>query len=134
MNNPSLLDSFALLAWIQDEAGAQRVENLLYEAKDSEQLLLMSIINLGEVYYRCARLKDIAFARELVAQLALLPIRVVSCTDDLVWRAAEIKAQYSIAYADAFAVATALKEDASIVTGDPEFNQVAHLVEIEWLR
>ena len=97
MNKPSLLDSFALLAWIQNEPGAQRVEDLLYASRDNKETLLMSIINLGEVYYRCARLKDLSFAKDLVGQLALLPIKVVSCTDDLVWQAAEIKAQHAMA-------------------------------------
>jgi predicted nucleic acid-binding protein len=48
--------------------------------------------------------------------------------------ASEIKAQYPIAYADAFAVATARRETARIITGDPEFEKVQHLVEIQWLQ
>jgi predicted nucleic acid-binding protein len=38
-----------------------------------------------------------------------------------------------MAYADAFIVATALKENAAIMTGDAEFKQVEHLVKIDWL-
>lgn len=37
-------------------------------------------------------------------------------------------------HADCFAVATAIRERAAIVTGDPEFKKVEKLVEIEWLK
>ena len=48
--------------------------------------------------------------------------------------AAEIKAQHAISLADCFAVATAQRENAVILTGDPEFKEVAKLVEIDWLK
>jgi len=47
--------------------------------------------------------------------------------------AAKIKGRYPLSYADTFAVATALRKDAAIITGDPEFKQVESLVSIEWL-
>jgi len=47
--------------------------------------------------------------------------------------AAKMKAQFPISYADAFAISTALRAQAVVVTGDPEFHAVAHLVEILWL-
>ena len=49
-----------------------------------------------------------------------------SFTDIL--EAAKIKAKHPISYADCCAVATAMKEDASIVTGDPEFLNVLDTV------
>lgn len=129
----SLLDSYAVLAWIQDEPGAQLVENLLYQAQENKEQVLISIINLGEIYYRCARVQDLSFARDILEKVKLLPVKIYPCPDDLVLEASEIKAQFPIAYADAFAVATALREKARIVTGDPDFKQVKHLVEVEWL-
>jgi hypothetical protein len=44
-----------------------------------------------------------------------------------------VKAQFPLSYADAFAISTALRSQAMVVTGDPEFRAVAHLVEILWL-
>ena len=57
-----------------------------------------------------------------------------SLAGDLVISAAEIKAEYRIAYADAFVVATAIRENARVITADPEFKRVRHLIEIDWLR
>jgi len=129
----SVLDSYAVLAWIQDEPGAQLIEDLLYRAQSNQEDLLMNMINLGEVFYRCARVKDLPFARDMLEKVKLLPLKIVSCSDDLVLKAAEIKAEFPIAYADALALATAIRENARILTGDPEFRLVEHLVDIEWL-
>ena len=128
-----ILDSFAVLAWIQDEPGAQIVEGLLYKAQDEGQQALLNIINLGEVYYCCARVQDLSFARDIVEKIRLLPVTIYPCPNDLVLEAAAIKAQYPISYADAFIVATAIRENARIVTGDPDFKKVEHLIEIVWL-
>jgi uncharacterized protein len=130
----SLLDSYAVLAWIQDEPGAQIIEDLFYHAQENREQILINIINLGEVYYRCARLKDLAFAKDILEKIRLLPLKICQCTDDLVMKAAEIKSEYPIAYADAFAVATAMDENARILTGDPDFRKVKHLVEVHWLK
>lgn len=129
----SLLDSFAVLAWIQDEDGSQFVEDLLYRAQEHQEEVLLNIINLGEVLYRCARIQDMSFARDILEKIKLLPIRIYPCSNELILEAAEIKAEYPIAYADAFIVATALREDARIITGDPDFRKVEHLVQVEWL-
>lgn len=133
MKKKSLLDSFAVLAWIQDERGSQFVEDLLYRARDNEEDVILSIINIGEIYYRCARVRDLSFAEDILERLKLLPVKIYPCPNDLVMAAAEIKAQYPIAYADAFAAATAKRENARIITGDPDFKKIQHLVDIYWL-
>ena len=53
---------------------------------------------------------------------------------EIVWKGAEIKACHPIAYADCPAGATALQRGASLVTGDPDFKEVEHLVEVEQVR
>ena len=133
MKKKYLLDSYAVLDWIQDENGAQLVEDLLYSARKHENDLFLNIINLGEIYYRCERISDMESARNLLENIKLLPIKILPCPNDLVIEAAEIKARYTIAYADAFTLVSAVREGACIVTGDPEFQAVKHLTEIHWL-
>lgn len=62
-----------------------------------------------------------------------LGFRIIPASDNLVYAAAELKGSYAISYADAFLLATALREKAAIVTGDPEFKKVASLCRIEWV-
>lgn len=57
MKKNKLRDSYAILAWIQDEPGAQNVEDLLISAKTGQINLFMSEINLGEIYYKCKPLE-----------------------------------------------------------------------------
>ncbi|MBI4735308.1 MAG: type II toxin-antitoxin system VapC family toxin [candidate division NC10 bacterium] len=133
MRRRSLLDSFAVLAWIQDESGADRVEGLLTEAQRHNVPLLLSVINLGEVYYRLARQHGHPFAQGVIRQLQALPLELYPCDEALALEAARIKADFPMAYADAIAVATAQRERAVIVTGDPEFTKVEHLVTVDWL-
>lgn len=50
-------------------------------------------------------------------------------------QAAELKASHTIAYADAFAVATALEFRATLLTGDPEIKPLEgeQDLEVQWL-
>lgn len=118
---------------MQDEAGAETVEALLLAARRERIPLLITVINLGEVYYRVARQHGRPFAEGMIRQLKALPVELCPCDEDLALRAARIKADLPIAYADAVATAAAQREEATVVTGDPEFRKVEHLVQIEWL-
>jgi ribonuclease VapC len=93
----------------------------------------MNDINVGEVFYTIARERSQESAQCFLTHLERLPIETVSNSFADVLEAARIKARFAISYADAFAVATAIKEKAVVMTGDPEFKQVESLVQIEWL-
>jgi len=130
-----LLDSFALLAFLNKETGFQWVRDRLSEAQKSEETMLMNDINVGEVYYILFRKrgqKQADYFLETI--LAALPITIITNTFNDVIDAAKIKAEYPLAFADCFAAALARKHDASIVTGDPEFKKIEHLVTVEWLH
>ena len=58
---------------------------------------------------------------------------MVPASWDIIASASEVKAKYAIPYADCFVVASALKHGATVVTGDPEFKNVEHMVEIDWI-
>ena len=69
----------------------------------------------------------------MLGRIHQLSFTVLSVSDELVYQAAELKAEYPLSYADCFAAAAALNHDAVIVTGNPEFRHIAHLVKIEWI-
>ena len=134
MKKKSLLDSFALLTYLNKEDGFEKVRRLLADAQSSRQSVLMNELNVGETYWiihrKCGREQAEYF---LGPVLKGLPISVISNNFDAVISAAKIKARYALSFADCFAVATAQRESAVVLTGDPEFKNVAELVEIEWL-
>lgn len=133
MKKRSLLDSFAMLAFLNKERGFEKVKALLLEAARFEQPLLMNEINLGEVYYMTAKKRSLEHAQKFLHRLETLPIQPVSNSFADVLDAARIKARFPISYADAFAVTTAIRTNAAVVTGDNEFHAISHLVEIDWL-
>lgn len=128
-----VLDSFALLAYFGEEPGAEAVEQLLQRAQDQAVKLFLSLINLGEVYYITQRERGRDKAVETLVLLDQLPIQQELGDRALVLSAASIKANHAISYADAFAVALAQRLNAAVITGDPEFQQVAHIIEVVWL-
>jgi ribonuclease VapC len=128
-----LLDSFALLAFLNKERGFEKVKSLLRAAEATGEPLLMNEINIGEVYYITAKDRSMEQAEEFLHRLETLPIQPVPNSFADVLEAAKIKARFPISYADAFAVATAIRMNAVIVTDDPEFRRVEPLVTVEWL-
>lgn len=129
-----VLDTFALLAYLQDEAGASRVESLLVKAAKGNCRLFVSIINLGEMLYITERRGGVSKAQDALALIRQLPIEILPADEQSVFSAAHIKAGHALSYADAFSVAVAIQKDAVILTSDPEFDSVASLVVVEWLK
>jgi len=128
-----VLDSYALLAYLQDEPASSRIENLLDNAKKRKYRLFLSLINLGEILYIIERRGGVAKAQDALALIRQLPVEIPIVDEESVFTAAHIKASHAISYADAFVVATALQENATVVTADPEFRAVETVVHIEWL-
>jgi len=69
---------------------------------------------------------------EVLAHLERLEFRVLPVPNQLIFQAAEYKAQFSISFADCLALASAVEHKAAIVTGDPDFKKVQHMLEILW--
>ena len=135
-NNPPafVLDSFAVLALLENENGAVRVQNILKLAQTGDARAYLSIINVGEILYITERNRDLPLAQKTLATLEQLPIEVLPATRERVFAAAHIKANYPVAYADAFAVAAAQEFEATVVTGDPEFKHIESVLQVEWLE
>jgi len=126
-----VLDSYALLAYLKKEDKYKRIKNLL-ASKDT--ILLMNEINLGECFYILARERTMEEAEYFIHSiLPNLPIRKISNTFRDVREAARIKAKYPLSFADCFAIQSSMKENAPLITGDPEFKKADKVVKVEWL-
>ena len=128
-----VLDSFALLAYFQAEIGGPTVRALFESARDTQVALHVSLINVGEMYYIVRREQGRERAVEMLKDLRALPITLDLVSEERILDAARIKAEHSLSYADAFAVALAQELGATVVTGDPEFQNVAAIVNVMWL-
>ena len=134
MTSGYLFDSHALLAFFQKEKGAGIVAKILRNAEKLSLNRLICVINLGEIIYMTKRRFGDQKKMEILGRVHQLGFKILPVPESLVYKAAELKAEYPISYADCFALACALEHSAILVTGDPEFKKVVHLVSIEWIR
>ena len=130
---PYIFDSYALLKFFQKEKGYEKVLNLLEEIKKAGVTKYINAINLGEIVYATKREFGDQKKLEVLANIERLNFTILTVSNNLIFQAAEYKAQYRISYADCFILASAIEHKAIIVTGDPEFKKVEHLVNIIWV-
>lgn len=134
MKRKRLLDSYALLAYLNKEDGFEKVRKVLANSQKTSFPVLMNELNVGETYYILYRKRGHEQAEYFLdVVLPGLPISMISNDFSAVLAASKIKARHPLSFADCFAVATARRENAAILTGDPEFEQVEELVKIDWL-
>ncbi len=130
---PLLFDSHGLLKLFQKEAGHEKVARMLAQAMRTGKQIYMNAINLGEIVYSTKRAFGDQKKIEVLAHVERLGFRILPVSIGLVFRAAEYKASFSMSFADCFALASAVEHGAVLVTGDPEFRAVEHLVTIAWV-
>ena len=129
-----ILDSFALLAFFQDEPGANVIEKMLLEAQNGQVHLSICVVNLGEVWYAVSRAHSVEVADSYIRQVQSMPIEIVDVDWLLTRQAAEFKSRGNIAYADCFAAALAKTREAEVVTGDNKFKVLQDEVQVLWLK
>ena len=121
MAEPLLLDTSAILAFIEDESGADQVQSDLLDATAGSLPLHGCFVTLTEVDYITRQERGGAAADQRVRDLLDLPIQWVHSDVALCSGAAKLKAAHRISLADAFIAAATLRVDATLVHRDPEF-------------
>lgn len=128
-----VLDSWAIIAYLEDEAAAEKVADIMADAHEEDIPLLMTVVNAGEVWYIVARQTSAAAADASIKQLRDLGIEFVDADWNLAHGAGYFKSKNKMSFADCFAAALAKLRKAHLVTGDPEFKQVEQEIAINWL-
>ena len=128
-----VFDSWAVLAYLGDEASSQEVADLIAGAHENRIPMYMSSINAGEVWYILAREISETEADKAVADLVGLGIELVDANWPLARIAGGFKARHRMSYADCFAAALAKDRKADLITGDKEFKQIEGDVSVHWL-
>jgi predicted nucleic acid-binding protein len=129
----SVLDSFAVIAYLQEESGFEKVLALLERAAKQDRKALMCAPNWAELRYIMARRHGEDEWEKLRTELVALPIEIVQADLLLAEEAGRFKTTKKMSLADCFAAALARQRKAILYTGDPEFKEVADEIEIEWL-
>lgn len=128
-----VLDSWAVIAYLEGEAAAERVADIIADAHEQEIALLMTVVNAGEVWYIVAREASATEADASIKQLRDLGVEFVDADWELAKGAGHFKSGNRMSFADCFAAALARQRKAHLVTGDQEFKQVEQEITIIWL-
>jgi ribonuclease VapC len=128
-----VLDAYAILAFLEDQPGADAVKQLIERAIEDRTKLAMSVVNLGEVWYVLARVVSPEFADQMVSDIQGMAIEVVDADWAQTRQAAAFKSGLKLSYADCYTAALAKLRKGEIVTGDREFRSVEGEVKIAWL-
>ena len=132
-----VLDACALIAYLNDEPGAEDVEDLLMLARQGQARLYVAAVNAYEIFYDCLK-RDAATARQLVDDVYGLPLTVVEVLDrTLMERAGSFKVAYSVSLADSVALGLAQQLKARLVSCDHhEFDPIDRdsRAQFQWIR
>jgi PIN domain nuclease of toxin-antitoxin system len=129
-----LLDACALIAFFNKEEGADVVESLF----ENKAEIFVSIVNVYEVYYDACRTDGEEKAKELLADIEKLPIKIIRNIDkEVIIKAARFKVDFSISLADSIALGLGKELSAKVVTADHyEFDKIEEKksADFYWIR
>ncbi|MDZ7772583.1 MAG: type II toxin-antitoxin system VapC family toxin [Balneolaceae bacterium] len=128
-----VLDAWPLLAFYLEEPKAQSIERILIDSQHNGTELLISVVNTGEIWYAVCRAHGSHEADRIIHTIQELNIAIKPVDWNLTRMAAAFKASGGLSYADCFAAALARREQAALVTGDPEFRRLEGEIEINWI-
>jgi predicted nucleic acid-binding protein len=134
--NSFVLDSYALIGYLENESFSDQIQHVLTQAKNGISRLYIHAIHIGEVYYITLREQGQSLADLAYSRIKALPIKLIDrIGEELLLAAAGLKARYPISYADSFAAALAMINGCPLLTGDPEFKSLEQerIISIKWL-
>lgn len=129
----SVVDSFALIAFLRGEKGGAAVRALLEEASRAGRPVLISAVNWAEVKYMVERKLGPERWRAARERLLGMPLEITSVSQLQAESAAEFKVGKKMSLADCFAAALARERGADLYTGDPEFREVEGEIRVVWI-
>ena len=132
-----VFDACALIAYLNDEVGAEVVEGLLTSTREQGTQLYVAAVNVYEFFYDCLK-RDAATAQQLVDDIYDLPLTVVEVLDRLLMEhVGGFKAAYHISLADSVALGLAQQLNAHLVSSDHhEFDPIDRngKARFRWIR
>jgi len=129
-----VLDSSALLRYLDHEAGAIRVREILHSCASYQAAICISAVQWGEIAGKLRKRSGPVEEMRILSSLLPSEAEIVPATPERAVRAAGLRVDRSLAYADGFAVDLAMETaDRVLVTADYGFKSVADLAQIEFL-
>jgi predicted nucleic acid-binding protein len=127
------LDSSAVLTFLKNRSGAEKVAEILTLADAGQRELYMCVVNWGELFYSVWRAADKKAAEQVEYEISKMPIRITDAGIELTKIAVRFKAESKLPYADCFVAATAKLMNAEIITADQDFLTVSQELTVTFI-
>jgi predicted nucleic acid-binding protein len=128
-----ILDSSAILRFTDNEAGADRVQQILDKYLDGNAHVAASALHWGEAAGRLYKLRGRDVMDKVLQRLAGMGIEVIPVTAEQAIAAALIQANHKIPYVDAFGAAIVSAPQHIFITADFDLKPAAQFAKIEFL-
>ena len=131
-NNPKpsmlyLLDTSALIAFIEKEPGMEQIRALL-----GEQTVLLPFVTLMETYYITLQEQGQVIADKRYKLIQKLPVTILWQVSEITLKlAARFKAAHRISFADALIAGFTAEHNAILVHKDPEYEVLKDKVRLK---
>ncbi len=124
-----LLDTSAILSFLEDESGANRVETILKK----HNAVIPFVVYL-EVFYITCRENGEEVAEKRYVMLKKLDVEYIDCLPEpVLLKAGQFKSRFKLSLADSIIAAFACVRKAILVHKDPDFELLNGIVEEEKL-
>jgi uncharacterized protein len=129
-----VLDASALIRYLDNESGAERVEAIIGECLAGRARSFVTAIQWAEVAGNVRRRFGAGFELRTMNRLLAADIEIVPVSAERALQAARWKVDFKISYAEAFALDLATQSPEHVlVTADYGFKVVERLARIEFL-
>lgn len=128
-----VLDTSALLCYLEKENHYEIVAQLLSEAAQSGDFLQMTTVQWGELFYVLSRNYNLELAEKSSQLIETLPIDFIPVDQTLSKQAALYKTVQKLPYVDCFAAALTKLKEGELITKDYDFKVLESEIKINWL-
>lgn len=133
MSARQVIDASALLAFLENGQGAEKVSQRIKHFCEKDRTLLISSLSWCEVCHAIFLSLDRAKAEAALENLLTLPIEIVPFEQDDARISALIKAEHKFSYVDCASVVLAKKKKAALLTTKSELKRLEKVVPVELL-
>lgn len=137
MSDLYILDACALLALLNSEDGADKVQAVYKKAESGAARVIINRINLLEVFYGFYHAKGKEYAEKVLKNVTKSIISTSEFDKTLFAEAGRLKASYKISLADSIALAQAIVTGGELLTADHhEFDVIEgkEPIRFHWIR
>lgn len=133
-----VMDACAMIAFLANENGAEKVDEIIAMADKGDCFLYMNKLNLLEIYYDIFRKNGKSIANKTLRLIQALPISFNDRLEDKIFKeAGRLKASYRISLADSIVLAEGKTRRATVISADHhEFDVIERMEKIKflWIR